>query len=63
MKTALPLYENGDFWVTQTDKAYEVYKTGITASVRYATIGKSLGLDRAKKECDRRADLAKVFSK
>lgn len=46
----------GSYWVKQVDSGYEVYKTGITHSVRCAIIGYrgEIGLERAKREIERR---------
>ena len=49
------LYEVGQFWVCLGTRGYEVYKNGATHSTRVATIGKSLGFERAKAEADKRA--------
>lgn len=51
------LYENGDYWVCREHYGFAVYKTGITHSVRVASIGfkGDEGLQRAKAEADRRA--------
>lgn len=51
------MYEKGNHWVLRTNKGtYEVYKNGVTHSVRCAIIGfeGQKGLDRAKEECNRR---------
>lgn len=57
------LYQNGDFWVckcywNKKHIGFEVYKNGITHSTLCATIGlgENYGLDRAIKECDKRAN-------
>lgn len=48
-------YETKRYWVLDApNKAYEVYRKTITHSVRVAIIGRSLGLERAIAECDRR---------
>ena len=53
------LFEIGNYWVThaQKGKGFEVYKTGITHSVRVAIVGweGEAGLDRAKIEATKRA--------
>lgn len=52
------LYENGNYWVRMHEKGwYEVYRVGITHSVRCATIGYkgNEGLTRAITECNKRA--------
>jgi hypothetical protein len=48
------LYENETHWVYDAVKHYEVYKKTITHSVRVACIGKSLGVDRAILEANKR---------
>jgi hypothetical protein len=60
MKEQEILYENGPFWVCrgqQFGKGFEVYRAGVTHSVRVAVIGYEgqVGLDRAKAEADKRA--------
>jgi hypothetical protein len=49
-------YERGEYWVLRTSKGFEVYKNGITHSVRCAIIGfrGDGGLARAVAEIDRR---------
>ena len=52
-------YETDDFWVLAVGtRGFEVYKTGILASHRVASIGHgagpNLGLERAIAEADRR---------
>ena len=47
-------YETQNFWVKETCTSFEVYEIGCTHSTRCAIIGKSLGLNRAIAECDRR---------
>jgi hypothetical protein len=55
MKEDQILYENDSHWVFDAGpKGYEVYKNTITHSVRVASIGRSLGLDRAIAEADKR---------
>lgn len=51
--------ETKNYWALRTPKGYEVYKTGITHSVRCARIGFTgqEGLERAKQECLRREQL------
>lgn len=46
----------GSYWVKHVASGYEVYKTGITHSVRCAIIGYKgdTGLERAKREIERR---------
>ena len=58
------LYENGDFWIYENPgkSFFEVYKSAITHSVRVASVGKSLGLDRAISEANRRAALCQQAS-
>lgn len=46
----------GNFWVTKTKKAFEVYRVGVTHSIRCAVISLSFGLNRAIAEADRRQD-------
>lgn len=50
------LYESGKHWVCMSanGRAYQVFRTGLTHSVLVATIGKSLGLQRAIDEAERR---------
>ena len=57
--TALPIIERGDYWVAAVKTGFEVYKTGITHSVRVARIGfkGDEGLRRANAEIDRRLAL------
>lgn len=53
------LYEKGDYWVCASEKGgYEVYYNTITHSIRCAIIGYkgNEGLERAKVECDKRAE-------
>lgn len=48
-------HETHNFWVLDVgDRGYEVYKKGITHSVRCGQIGRSFGLQRAIDECERR---------
>lgn len=51
------VYDTGAYWVKQTCKGFEVYKTGLTHSTRCAVIGYrgQKGLDRAKAEIERRS--------
>ncbi len=45
------------FWVLDVGpKGFEVYRADTTASTRVASIGKSLGLQRAIDEANRRED-------
>jgi hypothetical protein len=53
------LYENKTHWVFDAGKHYEVYKNTITHSVKVSTIGKSLGLERAILEADKRNEKVK----
>lgn len=48
------LYETkgSKFWVMKTEKAYEVYETGITHSTRRVISGLSLGIGNAIKHAD-----------
>lgn len=49
------LHETHDFWVLDVGiKGYQVYRKGITHSTKVASIGKSIGLEKAICECDRR---------
>ena len=50
------LYEQGPYWICRKGKGFEVYKTGVTHSVRVASIGfeGDKGLQRAKAEIARR---------
>jgi hypothetical protein len=50
----LIIYETGKHYIIKTDKAYEVYRNTTTAAIKCATIGLSLGLDRAIAEVTRR---------
>ncbi len=54
------LYENATHWVWDDEKAFTVFRNDVTCSYRVATIGKSLGLDRAIAEADKR-DAAEVM--
>lgn len=56
------VHEQGEFWVLQTVKGFEVYQNGPTCSTRCATIGYrgEEGLKRAKAEIERRISLARV---
>lgn len=51
------IHETKNFWVLKIKDGFEVYKTGITHSVRCSQIGHtgSKGETRATKEADRRA--------
>ena len=45
-------YESGDYWVLRVDYGLEIYKTGITHSVRCGQVGQAgevSALTRAKK--------------
>ena len=50
------VHETTRHWVLRTAKGFEVYRNGVTASTRCATIGYrgQEGLDRAKAEIARR---------
>jgi hypothetical protein len=49
------LFENPTHWVFDAGvKGFEVYKNGITHSVRVAIIGRSIGLERAVAEANKR---------
>ena len=50
------LYENATHWVyANPGKSwYEVYKIGVTHSVRVARIGKNYGVNRSIAEADKR---------
>ena len=52
------LFERGPYWIAaaRTFAGYEVWRSGVTHSVRVASIGwtGTVGLDRAKSEIDRR---------
>ena len=51
------LYENATHWVMAVPTGYEVYKTGLTHSVRCARIGwpkSDKGIARAVVEADKR---------
>jgi hypothetical protein len=53
------VYETKDFWVLEVKYGYDVYKKGITHSIRCAQIGwanTDKGLGRAIKECNRRQE-------
>jgi hypothetical protein len=56
------LFESGSYWVLLNSKknCYEVYKAGITHSVRCASIGVSFGMDRVKAEIIRRQEQDKT---
>lgn len=54
------LYANGSYWVRKNSKgSYEVIRDTITHGEVCATIGEgagpTLGIDRARAECDKRA--------
>jgi hypothetical protein len=62
MKEEDILYENGDYWLCKARReGYEVYKSGITHSVRCAIIGYegTKGLELGKAECNKRANAKK----
>jgi len=52
-------YENGNYWVLDTGRHYEVIENTIThGKIRYIVgygPGPTLGLERAVRECDRLA--------
>lgn len=50
----VPIYETRRHYIIKTPKAYEVYRHEGTAAVKCATIGLSLGFDRAKAELEKR---------
>ena len=53
-------YENATHWVLDDDKNdYKVLRNGITHSTKCATIGRSLGIERAIMEADRRNSVVK----
>lgn len=56
MKESDIVYEQGEYWVCQARKGFEVYRTGVTHSIRCAVIGYSgqEGFTRAIAEIDRR---------
>ena len=56
IKSSDILYETGDYWVLKVKTGYEVYKNGLTHSVRCAQIGYKgqVGLTKAINEADRR---------
>lgn len=58
MKEKDIIFEKGDYWVRKAIdfKGYEVFKTGITHSVRVSRIGwtGAHGLEKAKQEIERR---------
>jgi hypothetical protein len=62
MKPSDILYENGPFYVCREGKGFAVYKNGFTCSSRVAIIGfpGQVGLDRAKLEANKRADVLKT---
>lgn len=51
------VFEKGGYWVLRVPSGFEVYRNGITHSVRCATIGYSgdEGLQRAKAGIERRS--------
>lgn len=53
------LFELGDFWVRKSKLGFEVFKSGITHSIRVSTIGfkGQIGLDKAISEAKRRYSL------
>ena len=59
MKLSDVMHETPDYWVLRVKNGFEVYKTGITHSVRCAQIGwrGQKGLDRAITECSKRQAL------
>ena len=63
MKERDILFERDGYWVKASDrfKGFEVYQTGLTHSVRVASIGYAgqPGLDRAKAEVERRLSTSK----
>jgi hypothetical protein len=52
--TALPVHEDGDYWVASDGKNWLIYKNGVCASTKVATIGQSLGWFRVLQEIKRR---------
>lgn len=55
MKESDILFENDTHWVFDAGKkGFEVYRKTITHSERVASIGRSLGLDRAISEANKR---------
>ena len=50
------VYEDGEYWVLKTDKAYEVYENRATHSLRRDVIGRSFpdALNRAITTCTKR---------
>lgn len=55
------LYDVGTHFVIDAGKkGFEVYRNGPTAATRCASIGRSLGLQRAKLEADKRHNAIKV---
>jgi hypothetical protein len=57
------LYSNPSHYVIDAGKkGYEVYRHEGTAAVRAASIGRSLGLDRAISEANKRHDAQSVRS-
>lgn len=59
------VHEQGEFWVLQTAKGFEVYQNGTTCSTRCAVIGfrGDEGMKRAKAEIERRISLNRVMAK
>lgn len=56
MKASDIKFEIGNYWVLQKDQSFEVYKIGLTHSVRCAVIGwgGAVGLEKAIAEAKRR---------
>ena len=55
LKESEILFENPTHWVFDAgNKGFEVYRNTITHSVRVASIGRSLGLERAILEANKR---------
>lgn len=53
-------YENATHWVLDDGKNdYKVFRNGITHSTKCATVGRSLGIERAILEADRRDSVVK----
>lgn len=50
------VYESGNYWVLKVPSGFEIYRTGVTHSVRCAQIGwkGKQGLTKAKAEIERR---------
>jgi hypothetical protein len=64
MKESDILFEIGDYWVAKSDthQGYDVFKCGVTHSVRCAQIGYKgeKGLERAKSEAIKRKSKQQV---